>query len=404
MQTMKRRRLLFGMASAGALDGLKVLPVMAVEAEACKQVPLGGLTSGSVSLTSSESSQRVGEQPVKASDLKFSVFALGTPPWRTFDPFLFCVHHKDDFPAGNEAMGPATPLTGRNLGQDFAGKDGWNMYHGEKIPGFPRHPHRGFETVTVTRRGFVDHSDSLGATARYGEGDVQWMTAGAGIAHAEMFPLLSQETDNPAELFQIWLNLPRKDKMVAPHFSMFWHEKVPKHTFSGTQQAGTVELVQVAGHFGETQSLPPPPSSWASSKEAELAIWSFKLSSGAKWSLPEVSPGTVRTLYFFRGEKLQVAGQDIRVGHGIRVDGSSEVPLMNGDVEAEVLLLQAKPLEEPVVQYGPFVMNTQDEIRQAYSDYQKTQFGPWSFSGDAPVHPRAAGRFARHADGRVEKA
>ena len=114
---------------------------------------------------------------------------LGAPPWKTFDPFLFCVHHRDDYPAGDARLGPVTPLSGRNIGQDFDNKDGWNMYHGDVVPGFPRHPHRGFETVTVTRRGFVDHSDSLGATARYGEGDVQWMTAGSGIVHAEMFPL-----------------------------------------------------------------------------------------------------------------------------------------------------------------------------------------------------------------------
>ena len=101
-------------------------------------------------------------------------------PWQTVDPFLFCVYHVDDYPAGTEAMGPKASLEGRNLGQDFGNKDGWNMYHGKEIPGFPRHPHRGFETVTFTRRGLIDHSDSLGATARFGGGDVQWMTAGKG--------------------------------------------------------------------------------------------------------------------------------------------------------------------------------------------------------------------------------
>src|ERR1044071_1774244 len=122
-------------------------------------------------------------------------------PWETADPFLFCVYHNDAYPAGNDAMGPAASLAGRDIGQDFAGKDGWRMYHGQIVPGFPRHPHRGFETVTVTRRGFIDHSDSLGATARYGDGAVQWMTAGSGIVHAEMFPLLNPSGQEPAELF-----------------------------------------------------------------------------------------------------------------------------------------------------------------------------------------------------------
>ena len=121
-------------------------------------------------------------------DAIVAVTPLGFP-WPTHDPFLFCVHHDDPYPAGNERLGPAASLAGRNLGQDFEGKDGWRMYHGEVVPGFPQHPHRGFETVTVVRRGLLDHSDSLGATARYGDGDVQWLTAGGGIVHAEMFPL-----------------------------------------------------------------------------------------------------------------------------------------------------------------------------------------------------------------------
>ena len=139
-------------------------------------------------------------------------------PWQTADPFLFCVHHDDAYPAGNESMGPAAPLAGRNLGQDFEGKDGWRMYHGEVVPGFPQHPHRGFETVTIVRRGYIDHSDSLGATARFGSGDVQWLTAGGGIVHSEMFPLLERNEPNPLELFQIWLNLPSEDKAVDAYF------------------------------------------------------------------------------------------------------------------------------------------------------------------------------------------
>ncbi len=148
-------------------------------------------------------------------------FPLGFP-WATQDPFLFCVHHDDAYPVGDEGMGPAASLAGRNMGQDFAGKDGWRMYHGLVVPGFPQHPHRGFETVTIVRRGYIDHADSLGAAARFGEGDVQWLTAGKGIVHSEMFPLLKRDEANPVELFQIWLNLPASDKMVDPYFSMLW--------------------------------------------------------------------------------------------------------------------------------------------------------------------------------------
>ena len=123
--------------------------------------------------------------------------------WETMDPFLFCVHHLDNYPKGNDQLGPDVSLSGRNLGQDFTTKDGFRMYHGETVPGFPAHPHRGFETVTVVLKGLIDHSDSHGAAGRYGNGDVQWMTAGSGLQHAEMFPLLNQNGDNPLELFQI---------------------------------------------------------------------------------------------------------------------------------------------------------------------------------------------------------
>src|SRR3954454_12015900 len=142
---------------------------------------------------------------MSADDVVARVKKLGFP-WETADPFLFCVHHDDAYPEGNERFGSAASLAGRNIGQDFAGKDGWRMYHGDVVPGFPQHPHRGFETVTIARRGFIDHSDSLGATARFGHGDTQWMTAGKGIVHSEMFPLRQRDASNPLELFQIWLN------------------------------------------------------------------------------------------------------------------------------------------------------------------------------------------------------
>ena len=327
-------------------------------------------------------------------------------PWPTLDPFLFCVHHRDAYPAGNAQHGPDAPLAGRQIGQDFAGKDGWNMYHGSRVPGFPAHPHRGFETVTLVRQGLVDHADSLGATARFGGGDVQWLTAGAGIVHAEMFPLLRRDQPNPLELFQIWLNLPARSKMVAPHFTMFWAGQIPHQIH--TDAAGlTTEVSGVAGRLPGHKppgALAPPPDSWASQDVADLAIWTLKMAPGARWTLPAAASGqTRRALYFFVGHTLTVGGENVTGHTMLELHAGADVELVNGDAETECLLLQGRPIGEPVAQYGPFVMNTRPELDQAFADYRRTSFGGWPWPDEAPVHGASPERFARHGDGRVEK-
>jgi redox-sensitive bicupin YhaK (pirin superfamily) len=331
-----------------------------------------------------------------------SVTPLGFP-WQTMDPFLFCVHHDDAYPRGNAHMGPDAPLSGRDLGQDFSRKDGWSMYHGSTVPGFPSHPHRGFETITIVRQGLIDHSDSLGATARFGGGDVQWLTAGKGIVHCEMFPLTHADQPNPLELFQIWLNLPAKNKMAEPHFTMFWHETIPRQRFTDAQGKGT-DVVCIAGAMGDQQGLPPPPDSWASAPNADLAIYTIAMEPGARWTLPGAQgSNTRRQVYVFRGEGVTMAGQAIAQSSVAEVQATHALELVNGPVRCEMLVLQGKPIGEPVAQYGPFVMNTQAEIQQAFSDYRRTEFGGWPWGPSDPVHPRDKGRFARHSDGRVDE-
>jgi hypothetical protein len=331
-----------------------------------------------------------------------SIAPLGFP-WQTLDPFLFCVHHNDAYPQGNSRMGPNASLAGRNLGQDFDGKDGWSMYHGQTVPGFPSHPHRGFETVTIVRRGLIDHSDSVGATARFGGGDVQWLTAGKGIVHCEMFPLLRTDAPNPAELFQIWLNLPARSKMAEPHFTMFWHEDIPR--IHARDAAGRrTEVVCIAGALDGKTGLPPPPDSWASLKEAEVAIYTIRMEPGAQWTLPAAQHAqTRRQLYFFQGTAITMAGQPVPASSVVEVRADRDCTLVNGDSESELLVLQGRPIAEPVARYGPFVMNTQAEIHQAFADYRRTEFGGWPWGASDPVHPRDTGRFARHADGRLEE-
>ena len=321
--------------------------------------------------------------------------------WETADPFLFCVHHEDHFPAGNEVMGPAVSLKGRNMGDDFIIKDGFRMYHGRTVPGFPGHPHRGFETITVVRQGLVDHADSLGAAGRYGNGDVQWMTAGKGVQHAEMFPLLNKDKANPMELFQIWLNLPKKGKMVEPHFKMLWGEDIPKYTHKDAGQKFTsVEVI--AGTLGDKKAGAPPPDSWAADPQNHVAVWNINMEAGAVWTLPKTAAGVNRNIYFYQGNTLQVGETTVPKYNAVTLHADVDVVLHNGNVESRILLLQGKPIDEPVIQYGPFVMNTKEEINQAFEDYHKTQFGGWPWSRYDQVHPREKGRFAKHADGREE--
>ena len=322
-------------------------------------------------------------------------------PWETQDPFLFCVHHMDAYPKGNSDLGPDASLSGRNIGQDFVMKDGWRMYHGSKVPGFPSHPHRGFETVTVVQNGLIDHSDSLGAAARFGNGDVQWMTAGKGIQHAEMFPLLKQDSDNPLELFQIWLNLPRAGKFVDPYFLMLWSENIPLLEIADeNNNKATIKVI--AGNLGNKTAAPPPPDSWAATDYHDVAIWVITLDPDVKWSLPASSQGTNRSLYFFEGEGLQIGGETIPSYKGIELDATQDVLLENGSNQSRLLMLQGKPMNEPVVQHGPFVMNTEAEIRQTMIDYQSTQFGGWPWSSHEHVHPKERGRFAKYVDGKEE--
>jgi len=323
--------------------------------------------------------------------------------WPTIDPFLFCAHHDDDYPAGDAHLGPAAPLDGRDLGMDFTGRDGWRMYHGTSVPGFPHHPHRGFETVTYVRRGLIDHADSLGATARFGRGDVQWLTAGRGIVHSEMFPLVDREAGNPLELFQIWLNLPAERKLDDPYFTMIWSEDVPR--VASVDAAGRrTDVTVIAGRLADAEPPAPPPSSWAAAPGSDVAIWHLVLEPGASWVLPSAdSSETVRTLYVFEGEGLRVGehllGRD--TGAVLRCDRPVEVSSPGG---AEVLVLQGRPIGEPVAQQGPFVMNDDAGLRQAFSDYQRTGFGGWPWPVDGPVHAADEGRFAHHPDGRVERA
>lgn len=324
-------------------------------------------------------------------------FPLGFQ-WPTLEPFLFCVHHNDLYPKGDSNFSPgAKHLEGRNIGSDFEPLNGFRMYHGEVVPGFPVHPHRGFETVTIVRKGYLDHADSMGAAGRYGQGDVQWMTAGRGVQHSEMFPLLRADQPNTVELFQVWLNLPKKSKMVDPFFEMFWSENIP----TITQSEGRVRVTVIAGEYDGVQPLRPPPNSWAADPANQVAIWLIKLDKNTSFDLAAAKGEARRSLYIFEAGQLRVADQLVRGGTGLEVDATKSCRIETDSASAEILVLQANPIGEPIVQHGPFVMNTQGEIRQTMIDYQTTQFGGWPWPREDMVHGGEIRRFAKFPNGKT---
>lgn len=316
-----------------------------------------------------------------------------------FDPFLFCAHHVDHYPSGNVNMGiNPEKLSGRPLGEDFEGRDGFRMYHGTEVPGFPVHPHRGFETITIARQGFVDHADSLGAAGRFGEGDVQWMTAGKGVQHSEMFPLLNTTRENHLEIFQIWLNLPKKDKMVEPEFKMLWAHNIPMDVSDPL-----VAVKVINGQYLKTEYFESTQSSWAKNPEHHVNIFTVSLKKGGSFKRPQLKVKTHRIVYLFAGGSTEINGQKVANKHAVFLDSTSDLVVKALEGETEFLYLEGKPIDEPVAQYGPFVMNTKQDILNAIDDYNKTHFGNWKWKREDEVHDKTWGRFAQYPDGRIER-
>jgi redox-sensitive bicupin YhaK (pirin superfamily) len=196
--------------------------------------------------------------------------------------------------------------------------------------------------------------------------------------------------------------LPGKDKLVEPHFSMLWDKTIPRASFLDEQGRET-QVTVIAGRLGDAAAPAPPPHSWASRADADVAIWSLRLAPKAVFTLPPTQASSVRTLYFFKGTSLLVDGERVSSHAAVQVQSDRQIVLENGLVESELLMLQGRPIGEPVAQHGPFVMNTRAEIQRAMLDYQQTRFGGWPWPSDDPVHAREEGRFAKHADGKVER-
>ena len=323
-------------------------------------------------------------------------------PWPTIDPFLFCVHHNDTYPSATKSFSPNASLTGRTLGNDFSNKDGWNMYHGETIPGFPKHPHRGFETLTIVEKGIIDHSDSLGARARYGDGDAQWLTAGDGINHSEMFPLFDQKNQNKIDFFQIWINLPSYNKRSQPNFEIFWNDDIPKISVMDDKGIETV-VELICGKYNDNIAPQPPPNSWAQDEKNQMNVWIVRLKKDGDFKLPRSKAGINRSIYIPKNNKIILNRRNSFSNCMIELNPEKDCILSNESKDAKILLLQGKPINEPVYQYGPFVMNTRAEIKEAFDDYNNTGFGGWSWENSGPTHGKYQGKFAKLINGKTSK-
>ena len=249
------------------------------------------------------------------------------------------------------------------------------MYHGDEVPGFPQHPHRGFETVTIVRRGLIDHADSLGAAARFGRGDVQWLTAGKGIVHCGDVPAARRERANPLELFQIWLNLPARDKMVDPHFTMLWTDDIPSRVVADDgRRARPTSLSSPGGSRRRDAPPSPPPDSWAARPDADVAIWTMRMAPGARWTLPAARRRrhAPHAVFLPRARRSRSTATPIDAHAASSCAPTPTSRSSTAPKTSEILMLQGRPIGEPVAQHGPFVMNTRAEIQQAFADYQRT--------------------------------
>ena len=316
----------------------------------------------------------------------------------TQNPFVICMHHLDYFPEGDENSNPKE-IKRENEGFNQEGE--WRMYYGKNVPGFPAHPHRGFETVTVVMEGIVDHTDGMGSRGRYGNGDVQWMTAGSGLQHCEMFPLVHDDKPNTLELFQVWLSLDSAHRMVEPDYKMLWSEDIPVITLGDEHK---VKITLVAGELYGKKAVSPTKDSWASNKDSNLSIQIIEMDAKASYTFPKTTKTMNRSIYHYHGNTALVENEELSRKEYIYLEADKDVTIKNpSNDKIKIFLLESEPINEPIIAYGPFVMTTKEEIKKAYDDYQRTQFGGWPFNEQEVAHDKNMGRFAEYPDGRVEK-
>ncbi|MGC4028653.1 MAG: pirin family protein [Steroidobacteraceae bacterium] len=243
-----------------------------------------------------------------------------------------------------------------------------------KPRGVGSHPHRGFETVTLVLQGEVEHKDSTGAGGRIGPGDVQWMTAGAGIVHEEFHSHEFTRRGGTIEMVQLWVNLPARDKMTDPRYQTLSDAQIP--SLDLPQGAGRVRVIagSFGGHPGPARTFTP------------MNVWDLRIRQGGIARL-DAQEGHTLALVVLHGT-IQVNGAIAREGELVHMDRTGTAVQIEANSDSTVLWLSGEPIDEPVVGHGPFVMTSEAEIREAIRDFNSGRFGGIPREKAAGLHPQ----------------
>lgn len=243
---------------------------------------------------------------------------------------------------------------------DYAAPHHYEANSGEHLRGVGEHPHRGFETVTIAFDGEVEHADSHGGGGVIGTGDVQWMTAGAGIMHQEFHSKAFAKTGGLFEMVQLWVNLPKKDKMTTPSYQAIKSDDIPAVDLDGK---GEVRIIagEMNGRAGTAKTFSP------------INLWDITLKAGQSHHFDV--PKSHNVLLLVRQGTISIDGQQATSAELVTFHQECDGFTVNADSDSKLLLLSGEPLGEPIAGYGPFVMNSDEEIRQALHDLKTGQFG-----------------------------
>ncbi len=228
--------------------------------------------------------------------------------------------------------------------------------------GVGQHPHRGFETVTIVYDGEVEHRDSTGQGGIIGPGDVQWMTAGGGILHEEFHSPTFGKTGGPFRMVQLWVNLPARDKMTAPGYQGILNAEIP--TVALADNAGTARIIagELDGAKGPARTFTP------------INVWDVRLNRDAETTL-SIPDGHTGIVVVLNGHVTVNGDQPAGAAEALLLDVDGAGVTLKAGADSTILMLSGEPIDEPIVGYGPFVMNTEDEIRQAINDFNSGRFG-----------------------------